>query len=289
MSRITSKKANIFLLSFLTAVLLFSCDFVDDGLDTFHEQKDEIVDQLSKPDSNGVIKNYYEDGSLMDEVAYSNGVRHGEMISYYRNGVVRSKLTYVNGNKEGKSYQYYKDGKLNMEVDYVNGQRHGLGKWYFTSGELYEETPYVNGEADGLKKRFYKDGKDKHIIPYKKGMVGMGLREYNKAGELVTDYPKIKVKTIDKRTSGHKYIIELYLDKPAKDVEFFIGELEEDRYLNEAAVKYVPTEDAVGTIELTLMPNNYVKETLHIIASAKTKRRNPLVLTKSYTVEIMPL
>lgn len=290
MSRKTSVKVNRVLLSSLGSIcitLIFSCDFVDKQLNEFHREREAIVEELSVPvDSNGVIKTYYDDGSLMDEINYKDGIRHGEMVSYYRNGVMRSKLNYLNGQKHGKSYQYYKDGKLNMEIDYENGKRNGFGKWYFTSGELYELTPYVNGEIDGLKKRFYKNGSDKHIIPYKQGMVGTGLKEYNKKGELVTDYPKIVVKTYDKRATEEKFIIELSLDKPAKGVEFFIGKLEEGEYFNERNTRYVEVVDDKGIITAKLPPHVTMKETLNIIATAKTKRKNPLVLAKVYTVEI---
>ena len=112
--------------------------------------------------SNGKVKEFDYDGTLLYEGEYLNGKRNGKGKEYY-DGKLFYKGEYLNGLKwNGKIYStkdnvyseikngkglikiYYYDGALLYEGEYLNGKRNGKGKQYYNNGKLFCEGEFVN-------------------------------------------------------------------------------------------------------------------------------------------------
>jgi|GEM_PF-2232434 len=63
---------------------------------------------------NGLIKSYYENGSLKLEETYVNNILEGRTIGYHINGRIKSIGYYNNGKKTGK-WKYYSESGIDLE------------------------------------------------------------------------------------------------------------------------------------------------------------------------------
>lgn len=70
---------------------------------------------------------YHNDGSILLEGDYQNGLREGEWISWYPDGTVWSKGYFRKGKRSGKSWAYHPNGKLYMKGSYEEGKK--IGPW----------------------------------------------------------------------------------------------------------------------------------------------------------------
>ena len=86
-------------------------------------------------------KLYNEEGKLIYEGEYKNGIRNGEGIYYYNNG-------------------------LKYEGEFVNGLREGNGVFYWEDGTRWEG-PFKNNEMNG--KGFFYDKEESYPVAYKNG------------------------------------------------------------------------------------------------------------------------
>ena len=60
----------------------------------------------------GLITTFREDGSLLAETTYNQGVRHGPYRDYWSNGLMSCEGQYVCGMREGEWRFYNLDGNL---------------------------------------------------------------------------------------------------------------------------------------------------------------------------------
>ena len=92
----------------------------------------------SNGELDGLVKEYDDDGKLIFE---------GE----YKNGMILNGKQYINNKiifelKNGKGKEYYKYCNLIFEGEYLNGERNGKGKKYDHYGNIKFEGEYLNGE-----------------------------------------------------------------------------------------------------------------------------------------------
>jgi len=71
----------------------------------------EIPEGNGLPEENGVNKEYYENGTLKEEVSYSNGKLNGIFKEYYEDGSLKSEGNYNNGVLDGIIKEYYSISK----------------------------------------------------------------------------------------------------------------------------------------------------------------------------------
>ncbi|MDP7028224.1 MAG: hypothetical protein QF380_07445 [Candidatus Marinimicrobia bacterium] len=62
---------------------------------------------VEMPEGNGINKEYYEDGTIKEEVSYSNGKLNGIFKEYYEDGSLKSEGNYHNGVMDGIIKEYY--------------------------------------------------------------------------------------------------------------------------------------------------------------------------------------
>lgn len=97
------------------------------------------------PGQNGIVRTYFDDGTIESEIAYVNDILDGLSVFYFPNGNVREEIPF--------SY-----GKIN-----------GVQRKYFTNGLLKEERNIREGVLDGLTKVFHENGALKEALNYEQG------------------------------------------------------------------------------------------------------------------------
>ena len=70
-----------------------------------------LTSLVSMPEGIGVIKEYYDNGNVQEEVSYKNGKLDGEFKEYFEDGTLASKGQFKNGLIEGLVIEYYHSKK----------------------------------------------------------------------------------------------------------------------------------------------------------------------------------
>ncbi|MBI5730993.1 MAG: TonB family protein [Ignavibacteriales bacterium] len=94
---------------------------------------------------NGIVKNYYPDGSTQSEISYVNDILDGSAIWYYPNGQLKSEKNFSKGILEGWVKEYYESGILKEEYFVQNGIKDGAHKIYNNDSTLKKISNYANG------------------------------------------------------------------------------------------------------------------------------------------------
>ena len=142
---------------------------------------------------NGVIEEFYADGSVAKRTTFSNGVQHGRAQAWWKNGKPALDATYVAGQIDGELKRWYANGKDWESARFTNGMRHGpYRKWwkngkpahvyaynnnkldgeyfqYYDSGAKWVTAVYANGKPQGAIERWYPDGKRGSVMNHKNG------------------------------------------------------------------------------------------------------------------------
>ncbi len=143
---------------------------------------------------NGVVK-YYGGGKLYDsEKPFSNGLANGIAKIYYDNGQIKNETPHVNDTIEGGEKEYYESGKLKQETPYSKGKKNGVGKEYYENGVLKSETPYTDDKFNGVYKTYYEDGKLKSEAPWSNGRLFGIAKSYSEDGEIIKKSPFLNSK-----------------------------------------------------------------------------------------------
>ena len=71
----------------------------------------------------GIIKSYYENGALKQDIPYKDGKENGIGKRYYPNGYLEREENYKDDKKEGLSKLYYENGDLIAEYYYKGGKK----------------------------------------------------------------------------------------------------------------------------------------------------------------------
>lgn len=103
------------------------------------------------------IRNY-QNKTLLSEILYSKGLRHGKARMFYPTSQTAREVDYVNGKKHGKQTHYRDDGSKDLEANYVNDVLDGLLTTYLVTGEVESATTYRADVRHGLRQVFYANG-----------------------------------------------------------------------------------------------------------------------------------
>lgn len=63
---------------------------------------------------------FRENGTMIEELRYLNGVLHGQIREYFDNGNLRKRMSYNNGKAEGFEITYKRNGKVRLVIEYKN-------------------------------------------------------------------------------------------------------------------------------------------------------------------------
>jgi antitoxin component YwqK of YwqJK toxin-antitoxin module len=119
--------------------------------------------------NNTVVKiEYWDNGEILSQVHYKDGVRDGSCRYYFKNGVMMAEGFYLKGKMSGYWHSFYENGQLKEKGKYdhrnngVYSQR--TGKWisYTSDGKVFSESTIILG-IENIK--FYnKDGSIKSTL-----------------------------------------------------------------------------------------------------------------------------
>jgi len=148
------------------------------------DQRESIIEATGViPD--GIVRQYYESGKLMEETRYKDGKREGLCRWYYETGVVKGERPYKEDKLNGIIKWYYTTGSLGTEFNYTNGTLEGLTKLYWENGNIKAEHYYENGRRDGINKQYYPGGEIRFVDTYRGGKQ-INRKEYNPSGKIIS-------------------------------------------------------------------------------------------------------
>jgi hypothetical protein len=258
----------------LLLVLFFSC------------KRDAPKRSESKSDT-VVIKEYFSNRMVKAEISSIGELRQGWTRNYDMEGRLLSEVYYINNVREGTARNYYAaTGKLNSTLEYKNGIKQGNETWYYESGKPYRVSPFVNGFIEGTQKLYYEDGKLLAEVPYKGGYPGTGLKEYRKDGTLVQDYPRLEIRREDHLKDANKVILFIKLSDGSEAVKFYKGSLSEGKYLQKDLLS-LATQEGSTRMDYNIRPGTAVNQQVTVIAQYKTRFGNPLILSKTYNLQVV--
>ena len=84
----------------------------------------------------GIAKYWSEDGDLINEVEYFNGLLHGEWKEYYPLNKIKSSTQYKFDKKDGLQIIYYANGHKKSETFFVDGVKNSEILRWTASGIL---------------------------------------------------------------------------------------------------------------------------------------------------------
>ena len=119
----------------------------------------------------GVYTEFDEDGEIAFGALYENGLKIGEGITnaegkrkgqwrqFYEDGALKSEGAFTDGKREGSWKFYAETGQLVQEGTYRDGEFHGNWRWYYIDGSLHRNESYRKGKEDGEFLELDKSGK----------------------------------------------------------------------------------------------------------------------------------
>ena len=87
---------------------------------------------------NGISKYWSEEGYLINEVQYLNGLLHGDWKEYYPSGEIKSITQYKFDKKDGSQTTYYLNGIKKSEISFIDGVQSSEKIRWTVTGMLIE-------------------------------------------------------------------------------------------------------------------------------------------------------
>ena len=207
-------------------------------------------------------------------------------IKKYRDDGTLLSITEVNKDNyaNGIKVNYYEDGKtVHSKVSYNNGEKEGPALWYYKNGQVFEHTGFKENQRDGLTRKYYKSGTLMAEFTYERGKVMPGIKEYNEEGELITDYPEVTIREINRVNSENKIILEVSTSVKNSNTKFYqIGKND----LGWETRNYLDARDGSCLMEFHVNPGNTFNKTVEIYAEIPTSLGNVYIAKKSYTINV---
>ncbi len=228
---------------------------------------------------------YYSDGTVSVETEVKDSLAHGLMKIFFRDGNLNKVFSYNMGERHGPAVEYFPNGQLRGRLNYQHNKLEGPAKIYYKTGELYRESFYANGKLNGTRKYFYKDGKLMAEAAYKNGFPGMGLKEFDQDGKEIEYDQRILIEKINNLAFNNTYTLKIRLSTPHGNTKFFIGELDEGKFLHEGCWP-VDTENGVGVYTIIVKRGDFRMETLSISARFTSRLKNQVVLNRKFNLAI---
>jgi len=142
---------------------------------------DTVITTMGKiPD--GLVKEFFFDGAVREEVYYKNGKKEGVAKLYNSKGVVRGEFNFKKGIQDGLSKTYYDTGELLKEITFKNGKLEGVNREYAKDGTLLFEAYFKDDKQDGTTTVYDPKG-GKTVSVYDKGKL-VSEKHYDANGKL---------------------------------------------------------------------------------------------------------
>lgn len=174
---------------------------------------------------------------------------------------------------------YYADGKTkNSRIIFNHGKKNGPSIKYYMNGQIFRESIYVDGKKQGPEMKYYKDGKTMSELSYKDDRPLPGLKEYTMEGALITTYPDVEFKEIDKLESRNKIEVEMICSRKSSRVNFYILSHKN----GQTSRVYLITERGKASLEFYILPGRKLDKKIDILVEIPTDLGNTLVRELSY-------
>jgi antitoxin component YwqK of YwqJK toxin-antitoxin module len=234
-----------------------------------------------------LIKEYYSSGKVKSEISAIGELRQGWTRNYDLAGRLISEVYYIDNVREGTARNFYAaTGKLNSTIEFKNGIKQGNEIWYYESGKPYRISPFVNGMIEGIQTLYFENGQVMAEVPYKGGLPGVGLKEYKQDGTLIRDYPRLIIRKEDHLKDANKVLLFISLSEETSGVKFYKGPLLEGKYLHKNLL-LMATQNGISQIDYNIPPGAAVNQKVIISANFKTRYGNPLIISKSYNLQVI--
>jgi len=127
--------------------------FSTDGDKKVMNDQDQIIYEgtISNGKPDGKWKTYSENGNVISEVNYKQGIIDGEALFYYDTdeSKIRIKVMFEEEKIVDNYREFYKNGVMKADIEYDDGLADGYAKFYYTSGKLKIKGEYSKGEKKG--------------------------------------------------------------------------------------------------------------------------------------------
>jgi antitoxin component YwqK of YwqJK toxin-antitoxin module len=146
-------------------------------------RKDEMMD--------GMTREWYEDGALMSEGAYTSGLRDGLWKEYYPGGQLMSEAIFDRSKASGAVTVYHPNGNKRSTGFYeVAGRRKKrTGHWteWYVDGTMQSEGEYVSNKRQGRWREWHENGKIKEDAFFEDGVYQGAYKSFHPNGELMVE------------------------------------------------------------------------------------------------------
>lgn len=136
---------------FAVMVLGFTACEESEDVKIYNESNTNVIDgvvyDINEKPINGLYKIYYSNGNVKMEVESKDGKPHGSGRFYNEDGILLFEGEFVNGLMDGKMLNYFEDGSVRNEMHYVKGKRNGTYKTFNPDGTLAIEVEFEDGLA----------------------------------------------------------------------------------------------------------------------------------------------
>lgn len=205
-------------------------------IDRTYYQSGALCQENFKRDQNlhGSSSYYSEDGFLLGQSFYIDGIRQGKATRHYKSKALAALQGFKDGAFEGVQLFFYDNGTKRSLINYSKGQLHGEVLLYYSNGQIARELHFTNGMREGVERLWTEDGVLIIEAHFNKNLpVGLA-RAWHDNGCLAyendygSDGSKVsEVKTWDKQGNllGKREDIKDYFKDAAKETEFLTANI----------------------------------------------------------------
>lgn len=133
----------------------------------------------------GENKQYYLSGKIYSLKKFCKGVLNGKQKYFYENGRLKSLLEYSEGQLNGEVKLFYENGLLKREMIFKKGQLWGSEKWWNEQGQLTKEAEYKNGQPIGTARSWDFHGQLRKEIKYHHNQEKCDIYIWDEKGNLL--------------------------------------------------------------------------------------------------------
>ena len=144
----------------------------EEGVVRFFDEDENLVKICYGNDLNGlmgILREYYPNGKLKNEMPYYAKKLNGNGKIYYESGALREDYHYYNDKEDGQGIIYFENGQKMQVENYKNGLKVGDYYEYFEDGTLATKGFFVNGKEEGVFELYNREGKKFKELIFKKG------------------------------------------------------------------------------------------------------------------------
>jgi antitoxin component YwqK of YwqJK toxin-antitoxin module len=187
------------------------------------------------------------------------------------------------GKVHGLRVTYYQDGRtVYSKQSFQHGTKQGPAAFFYTNGQLFKQTNFKDGKREGLTRVYYRDGSLAAEFESDQGLVLPGLKEYDRSGRLLTDYPGVEFREIDHLASLNRMDLEISCTKRNSGVKFYKLNGEN----GDTSRVYLITENGKALLQYYVKSGEELHERIDILAEIPTELGNIRVDKYNYLLEV---